>query len=65
MNKLVKVTYIGPIDEVTLAEYPLAGTIARGATVDVPEELAARLLAQAGTWRAGPKAPKPEPSPES
>lgn len=40
----MRITYEGPFDAVELADHPVVA--ARGETVDVPDELGARLLQQ-------------------
>ncbi len=50
----MQVRYIGLFDEVIVPEVSTTETVKRGASIDVDDELASRLLAQNGNWEAVP-----------
>ena len=51
------IRYVGPHDEVVITVAQIERTVARGATVDVPAEVAVGFLEQPDNWEAE-KAPK-------
>ena len=50
----MQVRYVGLFDEVIVPEVSTTETVKRGASIDVDDALASRLLAQAGNWEAVP-----------
>ena len=48
----MQVRYMGIFDEVIVPEVSAAETVKRGASIDVEDALASRLLAQNGNWEA-------------
>ena len=54
---MTSVVYVGPIDAVSL-RLPDGSTptVAHGEAIEVPEDFAARLCEQAGSWEAAPAA---------
>lgn len=62
MTDTQKVRYVGPLDEVEVAG--VAETVVKGRLIEVPSELAARLLEQPDNWLfQKPKTPTPDPDP--
>lgn len=55
----MKLEYVGPHDAVTVPDLDPVREIRRGEAVEVPEELAERLLEQSANWRKAKAAPAP------
>jgi hypothetical protein len=52
----MQVRYVGMFEEVIVPEVSTTETVKRGASIEVDDGLASRLLAQAGNWEAVPAA---------
>jgi len=48
----MQMRYVGLFDEVIVPEVSTTETVKRGASIDVEDALASRLLAQNGNWEA-------------
>lgn len=65
MADTVAVTYIGPFDEVWVPVGQLELTCARGASIEVPADVAEGLLGQTSNWEPAKPATTPaEPAEE-
>ena len=52
----MQMRYVGLFDEVIVPEVSTTETVKRGASIDVEDALASRLLAQHSNWEAVPVA---------